>query len=145
MKTRSAQSSRGWILLKGKRFAGRLPQTCRLMATVCASHESDTICAVQSNASRCDAKDRAYRGAKMESAESKAEGVRWELGDLYSGADDPNIERDLTDARQRAETFDKNYRGRFAGLDGPALALVLVEYEALCDVLYRPSFYASLL
>jgi len=106
------------------------------MATACASHESDKICV---------AIDRDYRGAKMEAAELKAEGVRWELGDLYSGADDPNIERDLTEARRRAETFDKNYRGRLAGLDGPALALVLAEYEALCDVLYRPSFYASLL
>jgi oligoendopeptidase F len=81
----------------------------------------------------------------MDSAELKAEGVRWELGDLYSGPDDPNIERDLTEARRRAEIFDKTYRGKFAGFDGARLSVALAEYESLCDVLYRPSFYASLL
>src|SRR5688572_29523134 len=81
----------------------------------------------------------------MQTAELKAEGVRWDLGELYSGPEDPRIESDFTEARRRAEEFARNYRGKLAGLDGAALSRVLAGYEALSELLYRPSFYASLL
>jgi oligoendopeptidase F len=77
----------------------------------------------------------------------KAEGVRWDLSELYQGPDDPRIEADLAEARRLAETFAQTYRGKIASgeLDGPALARALAEYEALSEIEHRPSFYASLL
>ena len=76
----------------------------------------------------------------------KAEGVQWNLAELYNDPDDPRIEADLAEARRRAEAFARQYRGKIASgeLDGGALAKVLAEYEALADLEHRPSFYASL-
>ncbi|MGE0683609.1 MAG: M3 family metallopeptidase [Candidatus Binatia bacterium] len=77
----------------------------------------------------------------------KAEGIQWNLAELYDGPDDPRIEADLVEARRRAETFAQKYRGKVASgeLNGSALANVLAEYEALAELEHRPSFYASLL
>jgi oligoendopeptidase F len=80
----------------------------------------------------------------MSTTEIKAEGVRWDLSELYSGPDDPRIEDDFANARRLAEGFAENYRGKLAGFDGVKLAQVLGEYQALSEVLHRPSFYASL-
>ena len=74
----------------------------------------------------------------METAELKADGVRWDLGELYSGPEDPRIESDFAEARRRADEFAKTYRGKLAGFDGATLARVLAEYEALSETLYRP-------
>ena len=76
----------------------------------------------------------------------KAEGIQWNLSELYTGPDDPRIEADLAAARRQAAAFAQVYRGKIASgqLDGPALARALAEYEALSELEYRPSFYASL-
>ena len=81
----------------------------------------------------------------MHTAELKAEGVRWNLGELYSGPEDPRLETDFSDARRRAEEFARAYRGKLAGFDGGTFSRALVEYQSLSEFLYRPSFYASLL
>ncbi|HKA54451.1 MAG TPA: M3 family oligoendopeptidase [Candidatus Binatia bacterium] len=83
----------------------------------------------------------------MDASGLKAEGTRWDLGELYTGPEDPRIEADLAEVRQRAEAFAQTYRGKVVGgeLDGPALARALAEYEALSELEHRPSFYASLL
>src|SRR5260221_9708837 len=83
----------------------------------------------------------------METNGLKAEGIQWDLHELYIAPDDPCIEADLTEARRQAETFAQKYRGKLASgeLDGHALAKVLAEYEALAELEHRPSFYASLL
>ena len=44
----------------------------------------------------------------------KAEGVQWNLAELYSGPDDPRIEADLAEARRQAEAFAQKYRGKVA-------------------------------
>ena len=77
----------------------------------------------------------------------KAEGVQWNLTELYNGPDDPRIEADLSHARQFAEAFAQKYRDTLANrqLDGMRLAQALKEYEALAEVEHRPSFYANLL
>jgi oligoendopeptidase F len=81
----------------------------------------------------------------MQTSELKAEGIRWDLGELYSGPEDPRIEGDIAEARRRSEEFARTYRGKLAGFTGAQLARVLTEYEALSEILYRPSFYSSLL
>lgn len=77
----------------------------------------------------------------------KAKGIQWNLGELYSGPEDPQLEADLTKARAQAEAFAHKYRGKVASgaFDGRELAKVLAEYEALAELEHRPSFYASLL
>jgi oligoendopeptidase F len=82
----------------------------------------------------------------MDDPALKAAGVRWDLGELYDGPDDPRIEADVAEARQRAEAFAQSYRGTITTgqLDGAALARALAEYEALTELQHRPSFYASL-
>lgn len=83
----------------------------------------------------------------MEMTGLKAEGIQWNLTELYRGPDDPQIEADLAEARRRAQAFAQKYRGKVASgaLDGNALAKALAEYEALVELEHRPSFYASLL
>ena len=83
----------------------------------------------------------------MQQSELKAEGVRWDLGGLYTSPDDPRLEADLAEARHRAEVFAEAYRGRIENgqVDGPALAQALAEYEAIAELQHRPAFYASLL
>src|SRR5262244_599982 len=83
----------------------------------------------------------------MDASGLKAEGTRWDLSELYTGPEDPRVEADLAEVRQRAEAFAQTYRGKVAGgeLDGSALAHALAEYEALSELEHRPSFYASLL
>ena len=83
----------------------------------------------------------------MDRAGLKGQGIQWDLSELYQGPDDPRLEADLVEARRRAEAFAQAYRGKVASgqLDGPALARALAEYEALSELEYRPSFYASLL
>ncbi len=83
----------------------------------------------------------------MASTGRHAEGISWNLDDLYQGPDDPRLEADLAEAKRRAQAFVRSYRGKIATaqLDGPGLAAALVEYEALSALESRPSFYASLL
>src|SRR5437763_1245885 len=79
---------------------------------------------------------------------SSADGVAWDLADLYRGVDDPQITRDLETALRRAQEFEKAYRGQINRDGGPAPELVLAalqELESLFEQMDRPAVYASLL
>ena len=79
---------------------------------------------------------------------SSADGVSWDLEDLYSGPDDPRIDRDLDGALDRAKAFESVYRGKIGTDGGPEPALLLAaltELEGLSEQMDRPSVYASLL
>ena len=77
---------------------------------------------------------------------SSADGVAWELSDLYLGPDDPQIDRDLESALQRARRFEATYRGKIEAGPTPALLLAaLTELESLSEQMDRPAVYASLL
>src|SRR5437773_538919 len=56
-----------------------------------------------------------------------AAGVRWDLSHLYTGPDDPQIEKDLAGALAAANAFAERYRGRVALLAAPDLARALEE------------------
>src|SRR5579864_7590823 len=78
---------------------------------------------------------------------SSSAGVSWDLGDLYSGVDDPRIADDLARARSRAQAFEAKYRGRIETLDGsraPELAAALEELESLSEEMDRPAVFAGL-
>ncbi|HET6682787.1 MAG TPA: M3 family oligoendopeptidase [Gaiella sp.] len=73
-----------------------------------------------------------------------AEDVAWDLSDLYAGIDDPRIESDVAQAEQDAGVFRERYHGNVAGLDAPALAEAIEEYERIEAALVRPLTFAHL-
>jgi len=75
---------------------------------------------------------------------------RWNLADLYPGAQSPEFAADLAKSRESAKAFAADYAGRLAAmLAGPspsqALAEAVMRYEALQDLGGRLMSYASLL
>jgi oligoendopeptidase F len=78
---------------------------------------------------------------------SSADGVTWNLKDLYSGVDDPRITQDLDEALRRARDFEAAYRGKIGAAGGPApdfLFNALVELENLSEQMDKPAVYATL-
>lgn len=76
---------------------------------------------------------------------SSATGVTWNLNDLYASVSDPALERDMTEARDRAEAFSKKYRGKIITCTQPSLlAGALEELEGLNELLDKPLIYANL-
>lgn len=53
----------------------------------------------------------------------------WNLNDLYSGIDDPHIERDLGRYRKNCAAFAKKYKGHLADLTADEFAQALRSYE----------------
>ncbi len=79
-------------------------------------------------------------------AHDAATGIRWDLGELYAGPDDPRLAADAAAARGRAERFAAEWRGVLVrGPDAADLRRCLVEYEAILELGQRPGFYASLI
>ncbi len=77
---------------------------------------------------------------------SSAEGIRWDLSDLYSSLDDPAIERDLSAAHERARAFEQKYRGRVReGIAPQALYEAIAELESIYEQMDKPLIYAHLL
>jgi oligoendopeptidase F len=73
-----------------------------------------------------------------------AEEVAWDLTDLYDGADDPALERDLDEAEARAGELAGQYKGRIAGLTAEELAGMLAKYEAIVETMHAISGFAYL-
>ncbi len=74
----------------------------------------------------------------------------WNLDDLYTGRDAPELAADLEAARTDADTFEKEFRGKLAGLlrheNGAAfLAGAIARYEQMQERLGRIISYAGLL
>jgi oligoendopeptidase F len=74
----------------------------------------------------------------------------WNLDDLYSGLDDPQIKRDLDRADADCVAFEETYKGELDELArapkaGEALAEAVRRYEAIDDLVGRLSSYAGLL
>jgi oligoendopeptidase F len=79
---------------------------------------------------------------------SSADGVAWDLSDLYRGVDDPRLTGDLGTALQRAEAFEAAYRGKIDVSGGPSAELLLAaltELEGLAEQMDKPAVYAQLL
>ena len=73
-----------------------------------------------------------------------AEEIAWNLGDLYFGMDDPQIDADLDACDAEAAAFSGAYRGRVAELSAAGLATLIARYEALGDRAGRIGSFASL-
>lgn len=70
---------------------------------------------------------------------------QWNLSDLYSGMDARELKQDFEDAAKRATTFEAEYKGRLAAMDGSSLADAVAEYEAIDEILSRIMSYSQLL
>ena len=69
----------------------------------------------------------------------------WDLSDLFSGIDDPSIERMLKRLRKKAEAFSKRYKGTVKRMIKPvALFGMIKEYESLLESSVKPEIYATL-
>ena len=78
---------------------------------------------------------------------SSADGVSWDLGDLYTGPDDPRIASDLDEALRRARAFEAAYRGKIdvpGGPDAGLLRTAVTEIESISEQRDRPAVYATL-
>jgi oligoendopeptidase F len=73
-----------------------------------------------------------------------AEGVHWDLADLYTGADDPALRADAEGAIAAADDFAARQRGGVAELDAEGLAAAVAELEAIVLPLQRAASYANL-
>lgn len=79
---------------------------------------------------------------------SSAEGIRWNLNDLFTAADDPQIETTLADCRTRAEAFAKRVRPLMQNpqtLGAEDLLRALADLEIIYEALGRVGSYAGLL
>ena len=79
---------------------------------------------------------------------SSAEGIRWNLNDLFTAADDPQIENTLADCRKRAEAFAKRVRPLMQNpqtLGAKDLLRALTDLEIIYEALGRVGSYAGLL
>ena len=77
-----------------------------------------------------------------------AEGVAWDLSDLFSGPDDPAIVATLDAALAAAKDFGKCYRGLIRVDGGPAAATVaaaVAQMEAILERAAKAGVYADLL
>jgi len=62
-----------------------------------------------------------------------AQDVLWNLGDLYSGGEDPHLEKDLAESDKKADGFASSYRGRVAELEAADLARAIEQYEQILE------------
>ncbi len=84
----------------------------------------------------------------MTHAASSAKDVVWNLGDLYAGVDDPQIDADLAECERRCTAFAAAYRSLFAApenLTTLGLAVALRDLESLSELMSRLGAYAGLL
>ncbi|MBM4437879.1 MAG: M3 family oligoendopeptidase [Actinobacteria bacterium] len=75
---------------------------------------------------------------------STADGVAWNLSDLYGGLDDPKIEADHAAAEARAKAFAARYRGKVAGLSAAELRQAVAELQDITELMDAPVIYAHL-
>jgi oligoendopeptidase F len=87
----------------------------------------------------------AAREVDAEAGGGPAAGVRWELGDLYAGPDDPRIEADLDAALAAANAFAARWRGKLGQAGAAELATALDELERLQEPVARAGSFAGLL
>jgi oligoendopeptidase F len=79
---------------------------------------------------------------------NSAQGIMWDLSDLFSSYDDPRIDATLKECRAQAEAFAERYRGRIEDADSLTAETVfqaLQALEAIQESLNRVGSYAGLL
>jgi oligoendopeptidase F len=70
--------------------------------------------------------------------------TEWDLAPLVDGEADTGVDRELDEARERAEAVAASYKGKVAELDGPGLRSAMDELAAINELIGRAGSYASL-
>lgn len=83
---------------------------------------------------------------KNKSGSTGAEGIEWDLSDLYRGTDDPAIKRDMNTAVELARSFEKKYKGRINSekLSASALLGCIKDLETIFETIGKLMSYAQL-
>ena len=68
----------------------------------------------------------------------------WDLSDLYTGEDAPELQRDLDWTRSACESFSNDYEGKLTSLDASRLLEAVQRYEAIDVVAGRIMSFAGL-
>ncbi len=68
----------------------------------------------------------------------------WDLSDLYSGEDAPELKRDLDWLEAACADFARDYEGKLTGLDAPALLECIRRDEAITNIAGRVMSFAGL-
>ncbi len=84
------------------------------------------------------------RTAGARARKSERDLPEWDLEDLYSGPDAPELEADRAWADTQSKAFAGRYRGRLADLDGAALGEAIAAYEGIAERLGKATSYAQL-
>ena len=85
--------------------------------------------------------------SRARKSKTGAEGVKWNLNDLYKGIDDNRVERDMRKIRQNAGNFEKRYRNkiRSSKLNASTLLKIVKELEKISESLDKILSFAYLL
>jgi oligoendopeptidase F len=78
---------------------------------------------------------------------ASAQGVRWDLSDLYAGVDDPRINQTMDELMRASTEFATTYRGTVNVPGGPSVEHLLAGLKALedlSDALARLAYYSGL-
>ena len=86
-----------------------------------------------------------HQAATAAAAAANFDLPEWDLRDLYASPTAPEVEQDLAAALATATALEADYKGRLAGLDGEALAELIVRFEQVEEQLGRVASYAQLL
>jgi len=83
----------------------------------------------------------------METTLSGAEGITWNLSDLYLNLEDPQIEKDFKDAFSKAKSFEEKYRGKINSetMTPTFLLKAVKELESISEQTGRLISYAYLM
>ena len=75
---------------------------------------------------------------------SHAEGILWNLSDLYTGVGDSDIDKDLDHTDDEAKALADRGRGRIGEMAANEMNEFLKAYEAVLDRAWKPRIYAYL-
>lgn len=78
------------------------------------------------------------------SKKTGAENIHWNLSDLYTSVDDPQLLSDKKEILSKADEFAKKYRGRVSDLEAAHFREMLDEYEQILDVSGKIGSFAYL-
>ncbi len=85
------------------------------------------------------------KGASARRKNKTAGLPHWNLDDLYTGPDAPELQADLAWVARESKKFRKTFEGCLRGLDGGGLAKAISRYERIAERLGRIMSYGHLL
>lgn len=80
-----------------------------------------------------------------EQHQTGAENVNWDLSDLYTSTQDPDLKSDKKKLRESAEDFAAQYKGKVLQFDARSMFKALSEYEEIVELAHKIGSYSHLL